>query len=189
MGQSYNVDTEARILECASRMFMTQGYKATSTRAIAQEIGMTQPNLYHYYKNKESLYQGVMAYQLDLLNQELQVILDCYQGDMTKSLYDLSLTLLTYQSMDYMMMQHDMTHMVSDEIRQSLRQLWQEKMLAPICQLFAKADEVIRPDFTAEELGSLYLSLMFAAMKVYPHLSATQLAKKFVTIFLQGVVA
>uniref|UniRef100_UPI00352B949B TetR/AcrR family transcriptional regulator n=2 Tax=Aerococcaceae TaxID=186827 RepID=UPI00352B949B len=52
--------SRSRIIEVARNKFMSSGYKATSTRMIAKEVGITQPNLYYHFKNKESLYLGVL---------------------------------------------------------------------------------------------------------------------------------
>ena len=41
------VTTRQLILQTAEVHFMRDGYKGTSTRQIAKEIGITQPNLYH----------------------------------------------------------------------------------------------------------------------------------------------
>ncbi len=49
-------DTRHQILEVASSLFMNHGFLATSTRKIATEVGITQPNLYHHFRNKEEIY-------------------------------------------------------------------------------------------------------------------------------------
>lgn len=41
------------ILDVAEKLFMQQGYQATSTRQIADTLGITQPNLYYYFKKKK----------------------------------------------------------------------------------------------------------------------------------------
>ena len=53
-------DTRHQILEVASSLFMNHGFLATSTRKIATEVGITQPNLYHHFRNKEEIYVAVM---------------------------------------------------------------------------------------------------------------------------------
>lgn len=42
-----------QILEVSERLFMSQGYKKTSTRQIAEILGITQPNLYYHFKKKK----------------------------------------------------------------------------------------------------------------------------------------
>ena len=44
------------ILDVAEQLFMQQGYKGTSTRQIAELLGITQPNLYYHFKRKEDIY-------------------------------------------------------------------------------------------------------------------------------------
>lgn len=45
-----------KIIEKATELFMSKGYLATSTRDIVKELNITQPALYHHYKNKELIY-------------------------------------------------------------------------------------------------------------------------------------
>jgi len=54
--------TKNAILEVAAKDFLSQGYQATSTRKIANELHITQPNMYHYYKNKKVLYMKAIEY-------------------------------------------------------------------------------------------------------------------------------
>ena len=58
MVHRYNKDTQEKILKEANRLFMSKGYLGTSTREIAQRAGITQPNLYHYFSDKEKLDNG-----------------------------------------------------------------------------------------------------------------------------------
>lgn len=41
-----------RIIDAAEQLFMLQGFAATSTRQIAEKVGITQPNLYYHFPNK-----------------------------------------------------------------------------------------------------------------------------------------
>ena len=52
--------TRQIILSVASELFMTKGFKNTSTREIALKANITQPNLYHHFKNKKELYLAVI---------------------------------------------------------------------------------------------------------------------------------
>jgi AcrR family transcriptional regulator len=44
-----------QVLEVASRMFLRQGYDATSIQEIADEVGMLKGSLYYYITGKEDL--------------------------------------------------------------------------------------------------------------------------------------
>src|SRR4051812_28789744 len=52
---------EAAILQAATRVFGTKGYKAARTADIAAAAGVTERTLFRYFATKEALYQRVMA--------------------------------------------------------------------------------------------------------------------------------
>jgi AcrR family transcriptional regulator len=54
--------TRERILSEASRLFAERGYDGTSTRQIADAVGIRQPSLFHHFASK----QAIMAALLDL---------------------------------------------------------------------------------------------------------------------------
>jgi AcrR family transcriptional regulator len=43
------------ILDAAGELFTTTGYAATSTRSIAESVGIRQASLYHYFKTKDDI--------------------------------------------------------------------------------------------------------------------------------------
>ncbi|KHO21338.1 TetR/AcrR family transcriptional regulator [Mycolicibacterium setense] len=43
------------ILDAAGELFTTTGYSGTSTRAIAEAVGVRQASLYHYFKTKDDI--------------------------------------------------------------------------------------------------------------------------------------
>ncbi|WP_339099583.1 TetR/AcrR family transcriptional regulator, partial [Enterococcus sp. DIV0849a] len=69
-------NTRAKIIQVATRLFMDNGYQSTSTRQIAQLAEVTQPNLYHHFKNKEEVYVGVIESLLSDVNEELVKIVE-----------------------------------------------------------------------------------------------------------------
>lgn len=48
-----------KILVVAENMFYKKGFKDTTTRSIANEVGISVSNLYLYYENKEAIFYGV----------------------------------------------------------------------------------------------------------------------------------
>lgn len=48
--------TKEKILKVASSLFSNNGYKATSVRKIAAEIGIRESALYNHFKNKEAIF-------------------------------------------------------------------------------------------------------------------------------------
>ncbi len=49
------------ILAEARRLFRQKGFKATTTREIAEAAGLRQPSLFHYFKNKDEIFRAVVA--------------------------------------------------------------------------------------------------------------------------------
>lgn len=54
-----------QIIQEATRLFAQYGYKKTTLDDIAQAMGMTRGNLYHYVENKEDLYFQCVEMILD----------------------------------------------------------------------------------------------------------------------------
>jgi TetR/AcrR family transcriptional regulator, cholesterol catabolism regulator len=48
-------DKPALIVETAARLFDTAGYSNTSMDAIAKEVGLAKPTLYHYFRSKSDI--------------------------------------------------------------------------------------------------------------------------------------
>ncbi len=51
-----------KILAAAAQLFADKGYSAVSMRDIATAVGVTQANLYYYFKDKEALIRSVLEY-------------------------------------------------------------------------------------------------------------------------------
>lgn len=54
-------DTKERILQTALRLFAADGYEAVSVSTIAGELGMTKGALYKHYKNKQDIFDSIVA--------------------------------------------------------------------------------------------------------------------------------
>jgi TetR/AcrR family transcriptional regulator len=53
-------EVRKKILDAALECFGTKGYEGASIRDIAEKAGVTLPNIYYYFKDKEGLYQAVL---------------------------------------------------------------------------------------------------------------------------------
>ena len=49
------------ILDAAAELFTTQGYATTSTRAIADAVGIRQSSLYHHFATKDDILEALLA--------------------------------------------------------------------------------------------------------------------------------
>lgn len=69
----------AKALEAALELFSTQGYGATSMRAISEASGLSVGNLYHHFGSKEAIFQRLIDEYWDHLldpANELQQVFD-----------------------------------------------------------------------------------------------------------------
>ena len=60
-------DTEEQILIAAEKLFVANGFKATSTTDIAREAGCNQALLHYYYRTKENLFETVFNRKFEQL--------------------------------------------------------------------------------------------------------------------------
>jgi len=54
-------EVRQKILDSATELFAQKGYEGASTREIAEAAGVTVPNIYYYYKDKQGLYQATLT--------------------------------------------------------------------------------------------------------------------------------
>ncbi|MFI9629918.1 TetR/AcrR family transcriptional regulator [Streptomyces sp. NPDC052042] len=57
--------TRQRILLEAALLFHRHGYRGTSTRQIAEAVGIKQPSLFHYFRSKQSILEELLSISLD----------------------------------------------------------------------------------------------------------------------------
>lgn len=53
------------ILDAAAELFTTHGYSNTSTRAVADAVGMRQASLYHHFATKDDILDALLAGTVD----------------------------------------------------------------------------------------------------------------------------
>jgi AcrR family transcriptional regulator len=56
-----------RILDKALRLFSKQGYRGTNIREIAEAAGLSTGNVYHLFKDKESIFRALLERYFTLL--------------------------------------------------------------------------------------------------------------------------
>jgi AcrR family transcriptional regulator len=63
MSQQARMSSEERrdaILKAALKLFSERGFRGTTTRALAEEVGVTEPVLYEHFKSKRDLYLAII---------------------------------------------------------------------------------------------------------------------------------
>jgi AcrR family transcriptional regulator len=57
--------TRERILRESSLLFAERGYRATTTRQIAERVGIQQPSLFHHFASKAAIAGELLAWDFD----------------------------------------------------------------------------------------------------------------------------
>src|SRR5512133_2759788 len=69
MGRLKGPERRQQLLAVATKLFADRGYEATTTAAIAEAAGITEPVLYRHFQNKKDLYLAVLRTSSALLAQ------------------------------------------------------------------------------------------------------------------------
>jgi len=186
----YNKDTQEKILKEANRLFMSKGYQGTSTREIAKNAGITQPNLYHYFSDKEKLYCAVLEEHLSTVGTDLRAILEENKLDFKQSLTKMTKYLIDTHLLDLFMMHHDLKSNLSAETRNHLFTLWKKSYREPFEVIFSKNKSLMREHVTTE-IAAKHFFLLLAP---YITESSNSLENPFsverlIDLYLHGVVA
>jgi AcrR family transcriptional regulator len=98
-------NTRQRILRAAARLFRERGYRATTTRAISEIVGILSGSLFHYFRSKgEMLFEVMNQAATELCERAAAVVaavddprarlralvrlqLDCLLGEDTRDFY------------------------------------------------------------------------------------------------------
>lgn len=81
-------DIKEKIISSAITEFKTKGYMNASMREIAKNAGVATGNIYRYFKNKEELFNGIIAPVYNLLMNYAFQIKD-YEGEETSAMYEI----------------------------------------------------------------------------------------------------
>ncbi|GCE26669.1 TetR family transcriptional regulator [Dictyobacter alpinus] len=128
-------ETRHTILRTAEQLFMEYGYRAVSTRQIADACGLTQPALYHYFADKQMLYVEVIKENTTKTQTALERIVRRNEGVAER----LSLVVRYLHSTtqhDIGLMLHDIQHELSPQMQELLNDLFNTCLIAPIASVF-----------------------------------------------------
>lgn len=145
-----------KILALATDLFMKQGYLSTSTRQIARILGITQPALYHHFKNKEKLYTEVFLKFAQEIGQDLMEILE-RQLSPIDSLFQMSLVLKEKHPMNFAMMMHDLKTELSHETQLEIFNIWFENYYSPFNSIFELLKDDLIEGYQPEAVAKHFL--------------------------------
>lgn len=182
---SNNKSTRQLIIDVATDLFMTQGYLATSTRQIAFEVSITQPNLYSHFKNKEAVYLAVFEQLTAKVGENLQSILTSGINDPEEKLKLMANELKKQHSFDFNIMMHDIEVELSEELRAKLFDLWEKSYFQPFLTFFEAEKFLLRGTVTPERAVRHFLGTLAPYIKKEDQSLMTM--NEVVDFFLHGI--
>ncbi|WP_129045530.1 TetR/AcrR family transcriptional regulator [Companilactobacillus metriopterae] len=182
--------TKNNILEVATESFFTKGFQATSTRQIAQELGITQPNMYHYFKNKKVLYAESIDFSMGEFGNNL---LKYYNENKDDPFSELLLKISTFMienfKINYFLMRHDIETFFTDEEKKNISQNWGGGYYKVLYNIFQSNKEVLRKDIALPVQVGTYLTMLLPYIEYDEESRRHNIAnlKTMVEIFINGV--
>ncbi|WP_235600025.1 TetR/AcrR family transcriptional regulator [Alkalihalobacillus trypoxylicola] len=179
--------TRKRILDVAEDLFMEKGFRAVSTREIAQHAKVTQPTLYHHFKDKESLYMVMLERFVLSIQKKLKQV---SKDDMAKAIEEMLIILSIEHPSSIMLMMHDISLELSEENKYKIYSIWRQTYLEPFMDLFERNEKKhLRKQITPEQAARFCLFTLGQAMlsKGNPE-SLKEQFKTHVDIILYGTI-
>ena len=135
-----SIMARTRILNSATALFHTRGYKAITMRDIAAEVGIRQPSLYyHFPQGKEELFVAVAQQELKRHHLGLQRTVETVAPDLQSRLLAVARWFDSQPPLNLLsMLQSDMPEL-SDSHRNELFDLVDEAIYQPIRAVFQQA--------------------------------------------------
>ncbi|BBY89151.1 TetR/AcrR family transcriptional regulator [Mycolicibacterium tokaiense] len=74
------VSARDEILDAAGELFTTRGYASTSTRTIAEAVGVRQASLYHYFRTKDDILSALLHQTVTPSLRFAEQLTEAHQG-------------------------------------------------------------------------------------------------------------
>lgn len=131
-----------RIINAAIMEFAKKGYEDASTNEIVKNAGISKGLLFHYFKNKKSLFLFMYDYSIEVLSKELYSKMRLDESDIFKSLRQIFIlkydVLKKYPGMyDFLV---DAINEKSNEIKNEIGSRYEELYKSGMKMLFESFD-------------------------------------------------
>ncbi len=192
-------ETRRTILQVAERLFATYGYRAVTTRQIAEACGITQPALYRHFSDKQDLYIAIITASSMQLHTVLERIVQ-RQAAVHERLRLIALHMLNATQSDLTMMFHDIRYELTPDARVSIERSFADGVVQVLASIFE--DGMRRGVLRSPEQGGvpasmaayLFLNLVSSvisqtrdALSSEQHYSHAQRAQMIVQLHLHGL--
>lgn len=128
-------ETPRLILGAARQLFLEHGYRAVTTRQVADACGLTQPALYHHFGGKEELYVAMLQDEIARMRRALERITR-RDEPVAERLRRAALYMLTMTRHNFAQMQSDMATELGPASRATLEAAFMGGVVAPLATVF-----------------------------------------------------
>ena len=129
-------ETRHAILRAARDLFMEHGYRAVTTRMVADASGVKQPLLYYHFADKETLYLEVHREQATDSRYALERIAARHNESVPVRLSYVAQYLRRSRQHNMGLFFYELEHEMSPLMRVKLKELFQSSILSPIMSIF-----------------------------------------------------
>lgn len=129
-------ETRRAILRAAHDLFMELGYRAVTTRMVADASGVKQPLLYYHFADKEALYLEVQREQSMAYKVALERIAARSNESIPERLQSVVLYLRRSRQQNMGMLMHELKYELSPGARVAMRELFLTCIVTPIMSIF-----------------------------------------------------
>lgn len=183
-------NTKNAILKVAAEMFLSQGYQATSTRKIAQELNITQPNMYHYYKNKKVLYVKSLEYAMSGFSDNLLAEYKSHKElPFEELLLYMSQFMIENFRINYFVMRNDIATFFTDEERKNIGQNWDGGYYKVLFNIFQSHKSELRSDLAIPVQVGTFLTMLLPYIEYNDAKRKRNIANltTIINIFINGI--
>jgi AcrR family transcriptional regulator len=145
--RSDSEETRQAILKAAQDLFMERGYRAVTTRMVADASGVKQPLLYYHFADKEALYLEVQCEQATACRVALERIAARKHESVPERLGHVMRYLRSSHQQNMGMLFHELKHELTPATRMAMSELFRTCIVAPIMSIFEEGVRVgfLRP--------------------------------------------
>lgn len=158
MKSSTSEATRERIFLAATELFLARGYEQTTTRDITKMLNITQPALYHYFGDKETLFVEVIDRVGNQVAEGMRLVLQQSYDQPSDQLVAMTEIIVTYHPRDVFTLIHSSFISLSSDNQKALGIIFGRDYVAPIVQFFAKEAVKLRKNIDARMASSFYIT-------------------------------
>lgn len=159
--------TRQAILKTATKLFLQKGFGATSTRDIANKIGITQPALYHHFSDKEVLFLDVMTAFSGKVRQDINKVMRKHKLTPEEQLFEIVKVLKKHHPISIYDQYNQAMRLLSKSAQQKFNMIFTMDYLVPISEYFKQPAVELRADLLPREAAELFLASLTPLFGTY----------------------